>query len=94
MFQLSMTNLSVLAGWDKDVHEVWGAFVDRDEAVKRIVERDGKTEDQALARLSSQMTNQDLISRCNSVFCSKWEYQITRSQVDKAWQRIQTKLLP
>ncbi len=71
------------------MNEIWGAFVDRNEAVKRIMERDKKTEEQATARLNSQMTNKELISQCNTVFFSKWEYQVTRSQVDKAWTRLQ-----
>ena len=80
------------ADWDENVHEIWGAFIDREEAVKRIVERDGKTEDQANARLNNQMTNKELISRCNSVFYSLWDYEITRKQIDKAWKRLQIKM--
>lgn len=60
--------------------------------MKRIVERDGKTEDQAKARLDNQMTNKELISRCNSVFYSLWDYEITRKQIDKAWKRLQIKI--
>ena len=77
-----------LAGWDINVHEIWGAFIDRNEAVKRIVERDGKTEEQAEARLNNQMTNQELISRCNTVFYTKWDYSITHQQISKAWNRL------
>ena len=69
------------------MHEIWGAFIDRDEAIKRIVERDGKTEEQAANRIDSQMTNRELVGRCNAVFYSKWDYSMTRSQVDKAWKR-------
>ena len=79
------------AGWDKEVHEVWGAFIDKNEAIKRIVERDGKSPEEAEARLSNQMTNKQLISNCNCVFYSYWEVSVTRKQVDKAWNRI-TKL--
>merc|ERR1739844_351653 len=76
------------AGWEKEVHEIWGAFIDRQEAVKRIVERDGKTEEQAIARLDNQMSNKELISKCNTVFYSLWDYEITRKQVVKAWNRV------
>lgn len=81
------------AKWDKEVHEVWGAFIDRPEAIKRIMERDGKSQDQAEARLDNQMSNRTLISHCNVVFYSKWDYPITRQQVDKAWTRLQLKLV-
>ena len=80
------------ADWNDHVHEVWGAFIDKAEAIKRIVERDGKTEEQAKARLDSQMSNQELISKCNTVFYSLWEYEQTRRQVDKAWKRLQGRL--
>ena len=76
------------AGWDSEVHEVWGAFIDKNEAIKRIVERDGKTEAEAEARLNNQMSNKQLIAHCNSVFYSYWEVSVTRKQVDKAWNRI------
>ena len=72
--------------------QVWGAFIDRQEAIKRIVERDGKTEEQATARLDNQMSNKKLISKCNTVFYSLWDYEITRKQVDKAWKRVQEKM--
>ena len=80
------------AGWDKDVHQIWGAFIDKEEAIIRIVERDGKTPEQAEARLNNQMSNSELISKCNSVFYTKWEYSVTRKQVDKAWNRLQNML--
>ena len=81
--------ISFLANWDQEVHEVWGAFIDRPEAIRRIVERDGKTEEQAQARLNNQMSNQELISHCNTVFYTKWDYEVTRKQVSKAWNRVQ-----
>ena len=80
------------AEWDENVHEIWGAFIDREVAVKRIVERDGKTKDQAIARLDNQMTNKELISRCNTVFYTLWDCEITRKQIDKAWKRLQIKI--
>ena len=83
-----MIHTIFLAGWDSNVHEIWGAFIDRSEAVKRIVERDGKTEEQAEARLNNQMSNQELISRCNTVFYTKWDYSITHQQISKAWNRL------
>ena len=78
--------------YTKNIFQVWGAFIDRQEAIKRIVERDGKTEEQATARLDNQMSNKKLISKCNTVFYSLWDYEITRKQVDKAWKRVQEKM--
>ena len=86
MYQPNFGFLS--AGWEKEVHEIWGAFIDRQEAIKRIVERDGKTEEQAETRLSNQMSNHELISKCNTIFYTKWDYSITHQQVAKAWSRL------
>lgn len=33
------------AEWDKFVHEVWTAIIPREEAIKRIMERDGLSEE-------------------------------------------------
>ena len=78
------------AGWNSEVHEIWGVFIDQNEAIKRIVERDGKTEEEAKARLNNQMSNKELISNCNCVFYTYWEVIVTRKQVDKAWNRVQS----
>ena len=78
------------AGWNSEVHEIWGVFIGQNEAIKRIVERDGKTEEEAKARLSNQMSNKELISNCNSVFYTHWEVSVTRKQVDKAWNRVKS----
>ena len=77
------------AGWDSEVHEIWGAFIDQKEAIKRIIERDNKTEAEAKSRLNNQMSNKKLISNCNTVFYTFWEVSVTRKQVDIAWNRVQ-----
>ena len=75
------------------VHQVWVSIVDRHEAVKRIMERDGKTEEEATKRLQSQISNQEFVSAANVVFCSKWSEEFTQSQVKKAWDRLETEYL-
>merc|ERR1712029_1112058 len=76
------------AGWQEKVNQVWVSIVDRKEAVRRIVERDGKTEEEAVKRLESQMSNQEFVDSANVVFCSKWEKQFTQAQVKKAWDHV------
>ena len=76
------------AGWKDKVNQVWVSIVDREEAVKRIVERDRKTEDEAVKRLQSQISNQEFVNAANVVFCSKWEKEFTQSQVKKAWDHL------
>jgi len=76
------------AGWKDKVNQVWVSIVDREEAVKRIVERDRKTEDEAVKRLQSQISNQEFVNAANVVFCSKWEKEFTQAQVKKAWDHL------
>lgn len=81
------------ANWHSQMcHEVWVSFVDKDEAVKRIMERDGRTQEEAEKRLASQMTNADYVSHAHVVFCTKWAGEFTQKQVEKAWERLQSSL--
>ena len=77
------------AGWKEKVNQVWVSIVDTETAMQRIMERDGKSEDEARQRLSSQTSNQKYVDEANIVFCSKWEILYTRKQVDKAWKYLQ-----
>ena len=49
------------AGWKDQVNQVWVSIVDQETAVKRIMERDRKSEDEAQKRLSSQFSNQKYV---------------------------------
>uniref|UniRef100_A0A8D2NZ28 Bifunctional coenzyme A synthase n=2 Tax=Zosterops TaxID=36298 RepID=A0A8D2NZ28_ZOSLA len=82
------------AGWQDMVHEVWTAIIPEDEAVRRIVARDGLTEEAARRRLQSQMTNRQRVEQSQVVLCTLWEPDITRQQVQKAWDLLQQRLGP
>ncbi|NWZ17304.1 COASY synthase, partial [Agelaius phoeniceus] len=69
------------AGWQDMVHEVWTAIIPEEEAVRRIVARDGLTEEAARRRLQSQMSNRQRVEQSQVVLCSLWEPEITRQQV-------------
>lgn len=51
------------------------------QAVKRIVARDGLSEEAARRRLRSQMTNGQRVERAQVVLCTLWEPDVTRQQV-------------
>ncbi|XP_013395799.1 bifunctional coenzyme A synthase-like [Lingula anatina] len=55
------------AQWDSFVHEVWVCIVPRDEAVKRLIDRNNLSEEQARQRIDLQMTNIDRVQRANVV---------------------------
>uniref|UniRef100_A0A9J8BGA3 CoA synthase n=1 Tax=Cyprinus carpio carpio TaxID=630221 RepID=A0A9J8BGA3_CYPCA len=80
------------AGWTYLVHEVWVATIPEEEAVKRIVQRDGVKEEDALRRLKSQWLNAKLIEHANVVLCTLWEPDVTQRQVLKAWTLLQQRI--
>uniref|UniRef100_A0A8B9F6F1 Bifunctional coenzyme A synthase n=1 Tax=Amazona collaria TaxID=241587 RepID=A0A8B9F6F1_9PSIT len=69
------------AGWQDMVHEVWVAVIPEDEAVRRVVARDGLSEEAARRRLRSQMGNGQRVQRAQVVLCTLWEPHVTRKQV-------------
>ena len=68
--------------------QVWICIINREEAIKRIVERDGKTENEATQRIDNQMTNEERLSKANVVFCTQWTYEYTQMQVEKAYVNL------
>ncbi|CDW57613.1 Bifunctional coenzyme A synthase [Trichuris trichiura] len=79
------------AGWESLVHEVWLTYVPEGEAVKRVMDRTKCTQKEALRRVhASRFSNEDNFGCANVVFCSLWEPETTRAQVDcfKSAQRI------
>lgn len=77
------------AKWEDKVHQVWVCIIPEKEAIKRIKERDNITEEQALQRINSQMSNKERVNKANVIFCSLWEPEYTISQVNKAWDQLQ-----
>ena len=60
----------------------------RSEAVRRIVERDRKTEEEAVWRIESQPSNAEVVARSNVVFCAEWSEAFSLRQAQKAWRRL------
>ncbi|XP_052555963.1 bifunctional coenzyme A synthase [Tympanuchus pallidicinctus] len=80
------------ADWQEMVHEVWVAIIPEEEAVKRIVRRDGLSEEAARSRLRSQMSDSQRVQQAQVVLCTLWEPEVTRRQVEKAWELLQQRL--
>ena len=95
-FEVCVLDAAVLleAGWDEFVNEVWVAIIPEEEAVKRILSRDGISQQHAENRIKSQMSNQDRVAHANVVFCTLWETDYTQKQVEKAWVGLQKRLRP
>ncbi|XP_065359437.1 bifunctional coenzyme A synthase [Calliphora vicina] len=80
------------AGWDQEVHEVWSMIVPPEEAVKRVVERNGLTEEEAKRRLASQLSNSEMVARSHVIFSSLWDTEFTLKQAEKAWLMLMQEL--
>ena len=80
------------AGWQSSCHEVWVCMVPRQEAIKRIMERDKKTEMEAERRLDNQMSNSERVTAASTVISTLWSEDITQSQLSAAVHRIKHEL--
>ncbi|XP_075160091.1 bifunctional Phosphopantetheine adenylyltransferase - Dephospho-CoA kinase [Haematobia irritans] len=82
----------IKAGWDKEVHEVWSMIVPPEEAIRRVVDRNGLSEEEAKRRLASQPSNSEIVSKSHVVFSSQWDSNFTQTQAEKAWQMLMDEL--
>ncbi|KAK4291551.1 hypothetical protein Pmani_035629 [Petrolisthes manimaculis] len=76
------------AGWQSMCHQVWVCILKRAEAVKRIMERDGKTEAEAERRVDSQLSGRAMVEAANVVFCTQWSTEYTQQQVERVWATL------
>lgn len=58
------------------------------QAIRRIVERDHLSSDEAKHRLSAQISNQDRFPYANVLFCTYWAESVTQKQVEHAWDLL------
>ncbi|XP_062893444.1 bifunctional coenzyme A synthase [Mobula hypostoma] len=79
------------AGWKDMVHEVWVVIVPKDEALRRIVQRDNVSEEDARKRLANQWSNAQRVQHANVVLSTQWEAEFTQKQIRKAWQLLQNR---
>ncbi|XP_053121146.1 bifunctional coenzyme A synthase isoform X2 [Hemicordylus capensis] len=80
------------AGWGDMVHEIWTAIIPEEEALRRIVARDGVSEEAARMRLQNQMSNSQRVKQSHVVLCTLWEPVVTYEQAEKAWALLQKRL--
>lgn len=64
------------------------------QAIRRIVERDHLTADEAKRRLSSQMTNQQRFPHAHVLLCTYWAESVTQQQVERAWNLLMQRIPP
>jgi phosphopantetheine adenylyltransferase/dephospho-CoA kinase len=58
------------------------------QAIRRVVERDHISQDEAKRRLNTQMSNQERFPYANVLLCTYWAESVTQKQVEHAWQLL------
>jgi len=88
--QVAILDAAILieAGWDKICNEVWLATLDDDAKVERIMQRDGKSKEQAMGRIKSQSSDEEKFKVANVCLSSKWDHEFTFEQCEKAWKLL------
>lgn len=89
-FKVCVLDAAVLleAGWDGATDEVWVTFVPENDAVSRILSRDGISKEQAVNRIQSQISNEERVMKANVTICTLWEPEYTQQQVERAWGHL------
>lgn len=80
------------AEWQNHCHEVWTTLVPKEEAVKRLIERNGMSEEQALMRIQAQPSSSTYVGAANVVLSTLWSKDYTRMQVRRAWDLLRTRM--
>ncbi|OAD58542.1 Bifunctional coenzyme A synthase [Eufriesea mexicana] len=86
-FDIIVMEAAVLiqAKWQHECHEIWTCIIPQEEAIKRVIDRNGITEIDAKLRIQAQPSNTEQINEANVVICSSWSHDITEEQVQRAW---------
>ncbi len=72
------------AGWEHLFDEIWAVYVGRAKQMWRLIQRDNLSPQQALARLNSQMSQEEICARADIVINNKKTISKTRKQVREA----------
>ena len=83
------------AGWADDsslVDELWVAFVDSAEAVRRVQERNRLDREEAQRRVDSQLGNDVRLQRADVLLTTAFEVEVTREMCAEAWRGLQDRV--
>lgn len=80
------------ANWQRNVHEVWSLIVPVEQAIRRLINRDNLSEQQAKQRITSQPSNHTIVKESNVVFSTQWSHEFSRQQAEKAWNGLLERL--
>jgi len=78
------------AGWTPLVDEVWVTVTPESTVLKRLQERIGLTEPESLARIRSQMSNEERVKHADVVINNDCDLADLKAGVSELWQRLHT----
>lgn len=79
------------ANWTDLVDEVWVTAALEETAVKRLQNRGGLTEEQARARIRSQLSAEERAEHADVIIDTNCELSEVRAKVYDLWQRLQSR---
>ena len=79
------------AHWDDLVDEVWVVVVDQSVAIERLVERNGMSRDDALARIRSQLSNRERLERSDRAIDNSASPDVLSNALRLEWDRLTTR---
>jgi dephospho-CoA kinase len=80
--------LLIEAGWTDLVNEVWVAVADEDTVVKRLKRQRGMSEEEILARIHSQMTQEEWIKHADVVVENNGDIDELKAKVKELWEKL------
>ncbi|MFA5374317.1 MAG: dephospho-CoA kinase [Dehalococcoidia bacterium] len=83
--------LLIEAKWTDLVDEVWVALAPPEIAVKRLKERGGLSEDEARARIQTQLSTVERAKYADVIINTDCKLPEVRAQIDKLWNRVANK---
>ncbi|EFA79885.1 dephospho-CoA kinase [Heterostelium album PN500] len=76
------------AGFLDIVDRVWVTSIDRKVAISRLSARNGLSEEEAIKRIDSQLTNQEREKYADVVFDTTGDYEITKNKVITEYNKL------
>lgn len=80
------------AGLDRGVNEVWVVWVDEETQIKRLMERNHFTREEALARIRAQMPLEEKMKRADRLIDNRGTVEETKSIVTSYFKEVQRML--
>ena len=72
------------AGWDNFVNKIWLVTAPTEQRVSRVMERDGLSQDEIMARIKLQMTEDEKVKRSDVIINNNGDLNDLEKQVDAA----------